>query len=60
MVIQAARSGGLAEQIGCRYMQWAGSLTLLVLLGYLLAQHIIFTWSRFESPYPEADIWSCW
>lgn len=53
MVIQAARSGGLAEQFGCRYMQWAGSLTLLVLLGYLLAQHIIFTWSRFESPIPK-------
>nr|WP_321271421.1 hypothetical protein [uncultured Tolumonas sp.] len=52
MVIQAARSGGLAGQIGCRHMQRAGCLTLLVLLGYLLAQHIIFTWSRFESPIP--------
>lgn len=53
VVIQAARSGGLTGQIGCRHIQQAGVLTLLLVIGYLLAQHIIFTWSRFESPLPK-------
>lgn len=53
VVIQVARSGGLSGQIGCRHLQLAGIATLLLWLGYLLAQHIIFTWSRFESPIPK-------
>lgn len=53
IVLQAARSGGVDKQIGCRHLQLAGIVTLLLLIGYLLAQHIIFTWSRFESPIPK-------
>ncbi|WP_024872707.1 hypothetical protein [Tolumonas lignilytica] len=53
MVIQVARSGGMAGQIGHQRMQQAGIVTLLLLVGYILAQHIIFTWSRFESPIPK-------
>jgi len=53
IVLQAARSGGVDKQIGCRHLQLAGIVTLVLLIGYLLAQHIIFTWSRFESPIPK-------
>ena len=53
IVLQAARSGGVDKQIGCRHLQLAGIVTLVLLIGYLLAQHIIFTWSRFESQIPK-------
>ena len=53
IVLQAARSGGVDKQIGCRHLQLAGIVTLVQLIGYLQAQPIIFTWSRFESPIPK-------
>ena len=53
IVLQLAREGAVNEQIGSRNLLFSGIVTLLVWCGYILAQHILFTWSRYESPIPK-------
>lgn len=53
IALQLAREGTVNEQVGSRGLLFSGLVTLLVWAGYILAQHILFTWSRYESPMPK-------
>ncbi len=53
MVVQLARHGGVGEQMGHRGFIFSGLLTLCIWVGYIVAQHTVFTWSRYESPIPK-------
>lgn len=53
IVIDACRSSSITSLANSCSLKVVARITLLVWLGYLFAQHLIFTWTRFESPIPK-------
>ena len=53
IVIHLCRWGSISVFTESTALKYAARATLLVWLGYIFAQHLIFTWSRFESPIPK-------